>query len=841
MTGPIWKLVPILAGLLLVLTYLLVRGASPDPGRAERTLQALHALVLNDAALHRDVLEAGAGLLPSYDPLVEAISGLHGAIDTLQIGASGESGAGFEQHVRALAAEVSEQEALTEAFKSNNALLQNSLTYFTHASREFGQEVENGQATVAREVGELVNAMLRFMRGPRGDAAGEVSAALERLDDLPERRPDIGTLMAHARIIVNVLPNVDAALGRLLAGATAERARALQNAYLDHHGRIEARAEVFRILLYLASVLLLAYLGYLFLRLRANARALAERSGALQERVTFEGLVTEISTHFINLPPDQVDHGIIQALARLGDYTGVDRAYILLFGADGRSLDRSHAWHRAGMQTPAGYRGDLLRAESSSNLERFVRQGSIHVPSVCALPSTPERTSLAERGIRSWLCLPMWCAGKRVGLLGFDAVQAEKRWSDDDIALLRTVGEIFANALERKRGEAEREALEAQLRQSQRIEAIGTLAGGIAHNFNNILGAMLGYGEMALAALPAGSHPRRYVQQVMTAGQRGKGVVDQILAFSRRGGHEYRPTQVQPVVEETVDLLRASLPTTIAIRTRLEAETVTILGDPTQLQQVVVNLATNAAQAMDGHGTLEVALDVVEIAGDLALSHGTLAAGRHVRLTVSDAGRGMDDATAERIFEPFFTTKVAGSGTGLGLSTVHGIVADHGGAINVKSRPGEGSAFEVYLVHTEALATSAAPAEAPAPCGRGETVLLVDDETPLVLLGEEMLAALGYEPVGFDSSAKALAAFRADPDRFDLLLTDEIMPGMTGTQLAAALHRIRPELPIVLMTGHSGQARSHRLRAAGICGVLRKPLLSREIAESLARHLHPGV
>jgi hypothetical protein len=211
MTGPIWRLVPILAGLLLVLTYLLVQGASPDPGRAERTLQALHALVLNDAALHRDVLEARAGLLPSYDPLVEAISGLHGAIDTLQIGASGESGAGFEQHVRALAAEVSEQEALTEAFKSNNALLQNSLTYFTHASREFGQEMGNGQATVAREVGELVNAMLRFMREPRGDAAGEVSAALERLDDLPERRPDIGTLMAHARIIVNVLPNVDAA------------------------------------------------------------------------------------------------------------------------------------------------------------------------------------------------------------------------------------------------------------------------------------------------------------------------------------------------------------------------------------------------------------------------------------------------------------------------------------------------------------------------------------------------------------------------------------------------------------------------------------------------------
>jgi CheY-like chemotaxis protein len=266
---------------------------------------------------------------------------------------------------------------------------------------------------------------------------------------------------------------------------------------------------------------------------------------------------------------------------------------------------------------------------------------------------------------------------------------------------------------------------------------------------------------------------------------------------------------------------------------------VTVLGDPSQLQQVVVNLAANAAQAMDEHGTLTIALDTVELTRERALSHGSLAAGRYARLTVSDVGRGMDEATAERVFEPFFTTKAPGSGTGLGLSTVHGIVADHDGAINVKSRPGAGSTFEVYLARTAAMATAAAPAQAPAPSGRGETVLLVDDETSLVLLGEEMLAALGYEPVGFDSGPRALAAFRADPERFDLLLTDEIMPGMTGTELAVALHRMRPELPIILMTGHGGEAQSHQLRAAGICEVLKKPFLSRDIAESLARHLAP--
>ena len=837
MTGPIWRLAPILAGLLLVLTFLLVRGASPDPVRHERILQALHALTLNDAALHRDLLRARAGLLPNYDPLVEASRGVRQAIDDLRLAGGapyGGSGAGIEQSLRVLVAAAAGQEALVETFKSDNALLQNSLAYFTHASHGLGRH-----PSVAAEVGALVNAMLQFMRDPQEEVAAEVAGALDRLAGRPDPQAqgaDVHTLVAHGRLILNTLPGVDAVLGRALNAPIAEPARALQDAYLDYHARIEARAKASRILLYLASVLLLGYLAYLFLRLRANARDLAERSSALQERVTFESLVTDVSTHFINLPPDQVDHGIAQALARLGEYTGVDRAYILLFDAEGRSLDRSHSWRRAGLPTPAGDPGNPLAAGPSS-LERCVRQGSIHVPSVCALPSTPEKTALANRGIRSWLCLPMSCAGRSVGFLGFDAVQAEKRWSDDDIALLRTVGEVFANALERKRGEAEREALEGQLRQSQRMEAIGTLAGGIAHNFNNILGAILGYGEMAQAALPADGPPQRYLQQVMTAGQRGKAVVDQILAFSRRGGHEQRPTQARCVVDEALDLLRASLPSTVAIRTRLEAGNATVLGDPTQLQQVVVNLSANAAQAMNGHGTLEIALDAVELAGDLALSHGTLAAGRYVRLTVSDAGRGMDDATAERIFEPFFTTKPAGSGTGLGLSTVHGIVADHGGAINVKSRPGQGSAFEVYLAHTEAPATTTAPAAAPAPRGRGETVLLVDDDTPLVLLGEEMLAALGYEPVGFDSSAKALAAFRADPDRFDLVLTDEILPGMTGTQLAAAVHRLRPELPVILMTGHGGEARSNRLRAAGIRGVLQKPLLSRDIAESLARHL----
>jgi CheY-like chemotaxis protein len=215
-----------------------------------------------------------------------------------------------------------------------------------------------------------------------------------------------------------------------------------------------------------------------------------------------------------------------------------------------------------------------------------------------------------------------------------------------------------------------------------------------------------------------------------------------------------------------------------------------------------------------------------------------LAAGRYARLAVRDTGHGMDPAVLERVFEPFFTTKPAG--TGLGLATTYGIVGDHGGALNVRSRPGEGSTFEAYLPQAELAATDEPGPEAPVARGRGETVLLVDDERPLVMLGEEMLAALGYEPVGFESAPKALAAFRAEPARFDLALIDEVMPEMTGTELAAALRALRPELPVLLMTGHEGGIRPDRARVAGVREVLRKPLLSRVIAEGLARHLSPG-
>ena len=515
----------------------------------------------------------------------------------------------------------------------------------------------------------------------------------------------------------------------------------------------------------------------------------------------------------------------------------MDRVYIILQPADDGMAAGSFCWGREAIEARDGWPDGALAIESSWRPPGYKRHGCIEVPSVRAMPWSDEKSTLEQRGIRSWLCVPLWHAGHRVGLLGLDALEAEKRWADDDMALLRTVGEIFANTLGREQAEREKQTLESRLRHSQRIEALGTLAGGIAHDFNNILGAILGYAEMALGRLRRDSLEWQHVQEVRKAGERARAVVDRILAFSRRTEQRLRPVRMRPLLEETAGLLRASLPPTVTLRLRLPDEEAIVLGESSRLQQVVMNLCTNAAQAMAGQGVVDVGLEFLALEVERALSHGTLAAGRYVRLTVSDSGHGMDAATLQRIFEPFFTTKVAGTGTGLGLAMVHGIVADHGGAIDVRSSPGAGSSFAAYFREAEAAPADDDRDAESVPLGRGETILFVDDERPLLLLGEEMLAALGYEPIGFDRSEAALAAFRADPDRFDLVLIDQFMPEMTGCEVALALHEIRPDLPIVLMIGYAGQIGSQRLQASGISDVLNKPLRPAPTSFCLARHL----
>ncbi|HEX3845816.1 MAG TPA: ATP-binding protein [Steroidobacteraceae bacterium] len=379
-------------------------------------------------------------------------------------------------------------------------------------------------------------------------------------------------------------------------------------------------------------------------------------------------------------------------------------------------------------------------------------------------------------------------------------------------------------------------ASEERLRLSQKMEAMGTLAGGIAHDFNNILGAILGYGELAQEQAAPGTPLRRYLDNVMHAADRARALVDRILGFSRRGLGERAHVHIQSVVEETLELIAASLPANIRMEKALLAGDAALIGDSTQLHQVAMNLCANAVHAMEHGGTLGVVLQRVDLAEARTMSRGALSAGPYVRLVLSDTGVGIPPDVIERMFDPFFTTRGVGKGTGLGLSLVHGIVSDLGGAIDVQSKVGEGTAFAIWLpITTEAAGKPAAEPVRELTRGRGETLMIVDDEPALVALSEEMLAGLGYEPVGFESSRAALQAFRAAPERFDLVLADEAMPELVGTELAREIRLLKANVPIILMSGHGGAPLAQRAAAIGVKEVLHKPLQRAEIAEALAR------
>ena len=379
---------------------------------------------------------------------------------------------------------------------------------------------------------------------------------------------------------------------------------------------------------------------------------------------------------------------------------------------------------------------------------------------------------------------------------------------------------------------------ENQLRQSQKMQAIGTLAGGVAHDFNNILGAILGYTELALLGLPADSARYQYLTSVKKAGSRAKNLVRQILAFSRQGEAQLKSVEIAPVIKEALKLLRASIPSTIKIQQDVCPEPCKIMADPTEIHQVAMNLCTNAFHAMESKGgVLTVTLATEEITSEATTESDDLQTGRYLKIMVGDTGHGMDKTTQEQIFEPFYTTKEKERGTGMGLAVVHGIVTRCNGVIRVWSEPGKGARFELYfpVVDTEpgGMKTDAVVS---LPTGV-ERILLVDDEPELTAMGERMLAYLGYTVSSYTDSRKALDDFRAAPDDFDLLITDQTMPIMTGSDLGEEALKIRAGMPVIICTGYSAELTEKKAKEIGMSAYLWKPLTIHQLAETVRRVL----
>jgi PAS domain S-box-containing protein len=384
--------------------------------------------------------------------------------------------------------------------------------------------------------------------------------------------------------------------------------------------------------------------------------------------------------------------------------------------------------------------------------------------------------------------------------------------------------------------EKESMRIQTQLQQAQKMEAIGTLAGGIAHDFNNILSAVIGYTEIVLGDVAEGSSQHQNLHEVLRAGNRARDLVNQILMFSRQTEKELKPVKINQIVIETLKLLRATLPTTIRIEPKLRSNSA-VLADPTQIHQVMMNLCTNAAHAMrEMGGLLKIELSDAVLDGSFIEQHPYLSAGAYTKLRVSDSGHGMDKQIVDRIFDPFFTTKERGEGTGMGLAVVLGIVKSHGGTITVDSTIGEGASFDVYLPVIKHEADTDIRPKVVMPTG-SEQILFVDDEKALAELGLQILKRLGYNVITRTSSIEALELFMAQPDKFDLVITDMTMPNMTGDELAVKMMEIRPDIPVILCTGYSERISKNKAHEIGIKEFVLKPIIMSDMALTVRKVL----
>jgi signal transduction histidine kinase len=807
------KATAICAALILLLTWLSLRAFDPQAELFDRALVELDRFATVENALYRDVFTARAGTLRNYDPLVREINALRNSLDRLR--ATSAIDLETRAAVDRLAASVDRQEELVESFKTNNALLQNSLAFFGRLrARSVAPDLDLATSAAAA-------AILHLTLDTSSDAVQDVRDRLDELDQQANRMglgTSVEALLAHGRLLQRVLPLVDATLKAMRGLPQKQEQEALRGMIGKHQLASRREARWYRGLLYATSLIMVAFLVYLGIRLRS-------RANALQRLAAVEHVIAGISMRFINARPQDIDREIDQAVTDLAACLGSDRAYFVMSGP----APRFHLWHRPESPPPPGWPAGAI---DLATLMGTGADGVVHIPRVSRLPVGESKSRCLELGLGGWVCATNFSKCSVWVVLGFDAVGRPcPIKTRGELALVRMALDTIVQAVERRAIETERARLEARLRQARRMEKIGTFTSGIAHNFNNILGGILGHSEVMNERTGADARYAHNLAAIRRGAERARDLVDQMLAFGRRRDARRKPLSVGALIAETASLLGASLPKQIDLVIRQLPVATIVSGENAQLQQVILNLCNNAAHAMQDGGRIEITTALHEVAEPLAFSHDEIRPGHYVCISVTDTGHGMDEATLGRIFEPFFTTR--SSGNGLGLATVREIVHEHGGTVNVQSKLNEGSRFDIWLPRAAASPRSE-PGDAAFPTGKGETVMLVAHDVDRVLREEEMLAALGYEPVGFTNADGALAACRANPNRFDIAVVDHFGLAARSLELAAALHASAPRLPIVLASKAAIEVGADTLARAGVSDVVRWPIVAEEIAMALA-------
>ncbi len=798
--------------LALALTWLLVCSMQLSGTEMASVNQALGGLATAEVRLQSDLLSIRGGLQHDYDPLVADVARLHVCLDRLRDVANGAADAPIARIADAIAAE----EGLAETFKSANALAQNSFAYFALLSERLART--EGTGVLAARTGALTAAVMQLSRQPTPDVIARTNQQLASLGGDPtsaETAADVASLVLHGRLLVEVLPTLDSVARRLPTLLTLKQRAVVRAIFEQRQQARQHLAERYRFALFGVALLFLASLVELGRRLRNGALA-------LRERADIEHGLAEISNTFIGCPPEEIRPRIQESLSKLGIGAQSIRTYVFLVGAEPDLM----IWTRPGVETPPGWPHALL------DVVPILAAESGHVLSTADFATTPPpavMALLARHGVSRWSCVKLFDQDDFFGILAFERDPAVGAWHSDMASPLQLTGTTMSNALHRERLAHHRLSLEEKVQRAKRLETVGLFASGIAHNFNNLLGVMLGHAEIVAEQPDAPRVVREQAQHIAETGERAGALVQKILDYGRRNDGDRRPVAMGALAADTVALLAPSLAVRIDCDIRLPGGDVCVTADPTQMQQVLVNLINNAAQASESGTPVVVSVEVAVLGKRRTLSHGTLGAGAYVRTCVVDRGVGIPADVQAKLFQPFFTTRPAG--TGLGLATAAEVVRDLGGAFHLDSVPGQGTSFAIWLPFHRADGAQ----DGRMPAGRGEVIMMTASETLRVAQAEDSLAGLGYEPVGLTSADCAVAALRAGPERFDLILIGDDLVDMPAADLAVALRAIDSRVPLVFLQTRVDGVGPDARDALSFDATLTFPLIPAELAAVTTR------
>jgi signal transduction histidine kinase len=818
-TIELWRIAVLIAGALFFALFAF--GRAPSREVHEAILISLRAVDFDHASLQRDVLRARAGSLQNYDSLVATVVNLDRTLAHLrqQIAESGFDSPSFLLNKLAtLSASVAREEKLVEEFKIKNTELQQARTNVTAALTRVHQ---SGSLAIKADMpDDFGNLLMRFAAQPSPELAKMIEGLVDQIAGPPDGNdPDVQAFTTATRQFLDCLPKVNALVDALQNPETSNEALELQKRYLEAYGELNARSSSGRILLTSIAVLLCGYVGLLIYRLRLQTHRLSQQ-------LDLENLIGDVQRQFHEYP-DSLSVAVNKSLALFGYFFDARRSVLTILDRDSGRYDVT------------------LGDKDISGLQDVQQSFSERLGTSKALTIRADQPYIYEnlqQGIQAHLSGGPLSAGSmvataigahQIGILILEHYDPRKKPDQAEIRLLGHAAMALSHQIGEFNEKKERETLEARLDHAQRLEALGTLAGGIAHEFNNALGAILGYGEMAMQLGRYSTKTHHYVEEMVSSGNRAKFIIDQILTFSRKRDRVSKPFDVREAIQDILPMVKMSVPGTFNVILNAEASGTVILGNPVELQQVLMNLCKNAAQASGEYGEISVSISTIKVEEQTAVTQGGVQPGDYVVVAVSDKGCGIAASSLPHIFEPFFTTKAQGGGTGLGLSAVHGYVTGMNGKINIESEVGTGTNFQIYfpLSLKKPIPLAKFYDEEKVPLGAGETILVGQRDASLRLLFEEKIAALGYEPIGFSSIA-ALDQWIASNPRPDVIIFDLDL-WQTPPNLSDAANNYKP-VPTVF-TGERQILTS--LRVARDIPVLNKPVNSFSLASTLSNQI----